>query len=297
MSGTYLQPESLEELSGLLASLPERTFVLAGGTDLMPMLRAKHPEYDCMLSLWRIAELRVVQEQDGWLKVGAMATHAAVAASPDVARDFQALQMACAHVGSQQIRNKGTLGGSLVNASPAGDILPCMLLYGGEVELLGKDGTRRLPAGQFIGPNGKPDLRRGEVLTFLWLPIQPGLQSCFVKLGSRTEVTIAQISMCVAWNTEDGRTAVQRAYVGAVDRKPMPFPGLSLLERAESAEDAANALAAEIKRIRQNRSRPSKLKITEGEQFYKERAAKGVVYDVMTAMGVLSNQLEPDMDS
>ena len=285
MSGTtYLQPDTLEELQALLPSLPEKTAVLAGGTDLMPKIRARHPDCSCILSLWKIPQLRAVEEQEGWLKIGAMVTHAAAARDPRVCRWFRGLSMACSHVGSQQIRNKGTLGGSLVNASPAGDIAPCVVLYHGEVELLGAGGTRRLSMDQFLSSDGRIDLKPGEILTAIWLPIDEALDSCFVKLGRRREVTIAQISLCAAWHTEDGTRTQIRAVAGAIDRRPCPFPNPQLLADQTKAEEAAQGLARKIQEIRLQRTRPPKLKLTPAEQLYKERAAKGVVYDLLDAM-------------
>lgn len=285
MSGTtYLQPDTLEELQSLLPSLPEKTAVLAGGTDLMPKLRARHPDCSCILSLWKIPQLRAVEEQEGWLKIGAMVTHAAAARDPRICRWFRGLSMACSHVGSQQIRNKGTLGGSLVNASPAGDIAPCVVLYHGEVELLGASGTRRLTMDQFLSSDGRIDLKPGEILTAIWLPIDEALNSCFVKLGSRREVTIAQISLCAAWHTEDGTRTQIRAVASAIDRRPCPFPNPQLLADQTKAEEAAQGLARKIQEIRLQRTRPPKLKLTPAEQLYKERAAKGVVYDLLDAM-------------
>lgn len=284
----YMQPGSLAELNELLPALPERTAILAGGTDLMPKLRAKRPELDGMLSLCQVPELREIRTEEGWLKLGAMVTHAAAAGDGTVGRYFQALQMACSHVGSQQIRNKGTLGGSLANASPAGDIMPCVFLYGGQVELLGPEGSRRLPVEEYLGPDGRTALGRNELLTALWLPVVPELHSCFVKLGSRTEVTIAQISMCAAWRQRPEGPELLRAWTGAIDRRPVPFPAPELLARAETAEQAAEVLAGEIRRLRQSRSRPSRLKLTQDEQLYKERAAKGVIYDLMEQISSVS---------
>lgn len=285
MSGTaYLQPDTLEELQALLPSLPEKTAVLAGGTDLMPKIRARHPDYSCILSLWKIPQLRAVEEQEGWLKIGAMVTHAAAARDPRICRWFRGLSIACSHVGSQQIRNKGTLGGSLVNASPAGDIAPCVVLYHGEVELLGAGGPRCLTMDQFLSSDGRIDLKPGEILTAIWLPIDEALDSCFVKLGSRREVTIAQISLCAAWHTEDGTRTQIRAVAGAIDRRPCPFPNPQLLADQTKAEEAAQGLARKIQEIRLQRTRPPKLKLTPAEQLYKERAAKGVVYDLLDAM-------------
>lgn len=274
----------MEELASLLPTLPEKTAVLAGGTDLMIQIRDRHPDYSCLLSLWKIPQLRAVEEQDGWLKIGAMVTHAAAAREPRVRRWFRGLSMACSHVGSQQIRNKGTLAGSLVNASPAGDIAPCAVLYGGEVELLGPGGIRRLTMDQFLHPDGRTDLQPKEILTAIWLPIDQTLDSCFVKLGSRREVTIAQISLCAAWNTQDRQRTHLRAVVGAIDRRPCPFPQPQLLADPAQADAAAQCLARQIQEIRLNRTRPSKLKLTPAEQLYKERAARGVVFDLLDAM-------------
>ena len=289
MSGTpYFQPGSLEELKGLLPTLPGGTAILAGGTDLMVKLRERNLDLPCILSLCRVPQLREIREEGGWLKVGAMVTHAAAARDERVRRYFPALYMACSHVGSQQIRNKGTLGGSVMNASPAGDITPCLFLYGGEAEMLGRDGTsRRLPVERLLNAAGKPETAEGEVLTALWLPIDPALRSCFVKLGSRREVTIAQISLCAAWREEGGRPVDVRAFAGAIDRRPVPFPGPGLLAAPETADQAAQAISQRIREIREGRSRPSKLKLTPAEQLYKERAARGVVYDLMGAMGVI----------
>lgn len=288
----YIQPSCMEELRRALSVLPERTAVLAGGTDLMPRLRAKRPELDAMLSLWAIPELRFIEEREGWVRIGAMVTHAQTAENEAVGRYFHALQMACSHVGSQQIRNKGTLGGSLANASPAGDIMPCLFLYGGQVEILGPGGGRRLPAEEYLGVDGRTALGTNEILTALWLPIVPELHSCFVKLGSRTEVTIAQISICAAWHEQPEGPEILSAWVGAIDRRPVPFPVPEYLARADTAKQAADALAGEIRRISQSRSRPSKLKITEAEQRYKERAAAGVIYDIMGEMGVIPDEPE-----
>ncbi|MGO5023315.1 FAD binding domain-containing protein [Lawsonibacter sp. LCP25S3_G6] len=282
----YLQPGTLEDLKNLLPTLPTNTAVLAGGTDLMPQIRTRHPDYECILSLWNIPDLRVVEETtDGYLKIGAMVTHAAAADNHLIRRYFRGLYMACSHVGSQQVRNKGTLGGSLVNASPAGDIAPCIFLYHGQLEILSQDGSRRVDMDEFLFPDGKTCLQQGEILTAIYLPIDKELNSCFVKLGSRREVTIAQISLCAAWKNYSGKPEVLSAFVGAIDRRPCAFPNPGLLADLLTAEQAAQLLADQIRQIRLKRTRPPKLKLTEAEQLYKERAAKGVVYDVVELIG------------
>ena len=105
----YLQPERLSEVPALLDMLTERSVILAGGTDLLTSIRDKRPEIDTYLSLYRLPELRVVEETGGWLKIGAMVTHTMAAEHPAIREKFSALSRAGARVGSKQIRNKGTV--------------------------------------------------------------------------------------------------------------------------------------------------------------------------------------------
>lgn len=293
----YFQPTSLDELQGNLHKLTSQSLVLAGGTDLMLKLRLKKTEVDCIMSLCQIEKLREIKEETGWLRLGAMVTHAAAADSPVVEKYFHALQMACSHVGSQQIRNKGTLGGSLVNASPAGDIMPCVFLYGGVVEILGVDGYRKISIEEFLTKDGRTVLQSQEILTAILLPIEEGRGSCFVKLGSRKEVTIAQISLCASWREEAGNKRELRAYVGAVDSRPVPFEGSDLLVAGETGDEtvvrqATDILSAQIQEIQSRRKRESKLKITEAEKQYKKRAVRGIISDVINTMQEIGRERE-----
>ncbi len=287
----YLQPETQEELLKCLPELTQASVVLAGGTDLLPRLRKSSGEPDIYLSLWGIESFREITLEQGWLRIGAMVTHDKAAADPQIERYFQALKMACRRVGSQQIRNKGTLCGSIANASPAGDILPCVFLFEGEIEVAGVSGTRWVRAEDFVGGNGKIKLGCGEIITAVCLPVKDNLQSCFVKLGSRREVTIAQISMCAAWEVNrecPEKRENLRAVAGAVDVRPLPFDGKELSEAASGDEDAvlrvSQRLRNQIYDIRIKRQRESKLKLTEAEKLYKERAAKGLICDIAAAI-------------
>ena len=288
MSGTpYIQPHSLDELNSLLPSLPSKTAVLAGGTDLMPKIRGRRREYDAVLSIIKIPELKTIEECGGWLKIGSTVTHAHAACDAAVRKHFNALRMACAHVGSQQIRNKGTIGGSIMNASPAGDMAPCVFLFGGEVEIMTAAGIRRLGIGDFVGADGR--IAIPGILLAIYLPIDKELHSSFIKLGTRREVTIAQISLCASWKGRGENRLVMAAYAGAIDQRPYRLPEPQLLASYESADTAAERLACKIREIRENRKRPPKLKITDAERQYKERAVKGVVYDLIESMPAIEN--------
>lgn len=287
----YLQPETQEELRSILPMLTEQSVVLAGGTDLLPGLRQSGREPDIYLSLWSLINAKEISLEQGWLRIGAMVTHDKAACDLLVEQYFYALKMACRRVGSQQIRNKGTLCGSIANASPAGDILPCVFLYGGEIEITGISGVKRVRAEEFSGDNGKLDLSCREIITAIYLPVKEGLLSCFVKLGSRREVTIAQISMCAAWNRDPQhpeKPVNLKAFVGAVDVKPVSFDCKELPKAVsgdrEACDSAAIRLRAQIQGIRLKRQRESKLKLTEAEKQYKERAAKGIIYELIGEM-------------
>ena len=284
----YYQPSSLEELNEILPKLTKKSAILAGGTDLLITVRDKHPEIDCWLSLWSVKELWKIEETGAFLKIGAMVTHSQAAKHPLIKKYFQALSMSCGKVGSQQVRNKGTLAGSIANASPAGDIMPCMYLFDGEIELLSSEGIRRIKAKKYLDDEIRRKKEIREVITALYLPIDKSKKSCFVKLGSRREVTIAQISMCVSWKESCEERKEITAYVGAIDRKPVEFDGCRWLSGKEeiekSGEEASKILREQIKNVRLNRKRESKMKFTQEEKLYKERAAKGVIFDVLELM-------------
>lgn len=339
-SSLYFQPKTLGELQTVLPEMTKYSAVLAGGTDLMPRLRQSQEAPDIYLSLCGIEELKQITLEQGHLRIGAMVTHNMAAHDPLIEQYFYGLKMACERVGSQQIRNKGTLCGSIANASPAGDIMPCAFLYGGVLEIMGSGGTQSIKAEDFQRENGKAGLEAGEVITALLLPVREGLKSCFVKLGSRKEVTIAQISMCAAWNEPvrgtganacgemeacEGRKAYEdrnvcgdgkacgdgnacgemeacesrkaygdlRVCVGAVDLRPVEFAPEELAAAAEGEQGAAKRAAAQlsalIRDIRMHRQRESKLKLTEAEKLYKERAAGGVIDEMVKVMKAVEN--------
>lgn len=285
----YLQPKTIQELREGLNCLTENSTILAGGTDLMPHIRSHKPHIDTYLSLCKLREMQGITEQDGWIRIGAMVTHEKVATDDKIKKYFGALSSACAHVGSQQIRNKGTIGGNIVNDNPAGDVIPCVMLFGGEVEIFSAEGiTKIMSIDAFLTETGNHSLGSHEVLMAIWLPIDCEKKSCFVKLGSRSEVTIAQISLCISWKKNEDKYHNIEAYMGAVDVKPVKIEEAQAIlgnnPSNESMDALSRVLSEKIKAIRLNRKRESKLKIMECEKLYKERAVKGVVYDAIACM-------------
>ena len=286
----YRQPKTEAELTAALSEMTEKSRILAGGTDILIEIRSKRPEIDLVVSLWGMNEWKEIREEDGWLRIGALATHDQIDKDERVRTYARALAMACHSVGSQQVRNKGTIGGSIGNNSPAGDMMPNIFLLHGEIELLDSEGNcKRIPAEEYLDASGRAAIQMGEAIKAVWIPICPERDSCFVKLGSRREVTIAQIDLCLAWTCAEGEHKDLEMVMGAVDRRPLWIEEAADLLRPavitdEAKDQLAAGLAARITAIRQNRKRPPKLKITEAERLYKERAVKGVLYDVVAAM-------------
>jgi len=286
----YLQPETMGKLQECLCNMTEKSVIIAGGTDIMVHIRNKKPHIDTYLSLCKLNEMQGISEHDGWIRIGAMTTHSEAASNDKIKRYFHALSSACDHVGSQQIRNKGTIGGSLMNANPAGDVLPCIMLFGGEIEIFSAEGIhKRISIDKFLTEAGKPLISKHEVLMAIWLPVDGNKKSCFVKLGSRAEVTIAQISLCLSWEKTEDKYNNTKAYMGAVDTIPLKIEEVQDVLgnnplRIENMDAFSKILSEKIRAIRMNRKHESKLKILEYEKLYKERAVKGVVYDAVTCM-------------
>ena len=293
----YLQPANHAELAAALGQMTDASVIIAGGTDLMIMIRKERPETDLIISLSKVPELRGIgivsfDGPDGGeiLRIGAMETHDRIARDPLVQQYFTALSRACASVGSQQIRNRGTIGGNLCNATPADDTMPCVTLFGGLVEIMDAGGDlRTVPVKDLVTDFGATCLSAGEVVTAVLLPVKPGQKSAFVKLGSRKAVTIAQLSMAAAWTGAEDVSAC----LGAASLHPIEIPEIREIiaatggnpARAGKAAEALGAvLGSRIQEVRRNRKRPPRLKITEDEQLYKERAAIAVADDICRAI-------------
>lgn len=273
MSACYI-PQTMEELGEALGKLTDQSVILAGGTDLVIRMRTKHMEPDVLLSLSDVPQLREISISPERVSIGAMATMQEVAAAVNGIRELQALADAAGDVGSPQIRNKGTIGGNVANASPAADIPPVLWLLNAQVHIMGPGGSvRTIPVQEFPGQDGKKtQLETGEVITGFTIDRKAlaGWRSAFHKLGHRSQVTISRIGMSIAIRQdEDGVIQDARVIVGAI--KPIPF-------RLPAAEEI----------LRGQRPDPA-LAVALGETFkgntrraYKEAAAKGAFADTLS---------------
>lgn len=215
-----LAPRSLPELFAALGQPDARP--LAGGTDLLVRLRAARREGRAdpaaLVRLDGVPELRgVSRAADGVLRLGACCTHAELLAHPEVRAELPMLAQALAELGSPPIRNMGTLGGNICTASPAGDSLPPLAVLGAELELVSAAGARRLPLAEFISGPGRTDLRPGEVLASVRVaPARGFAVQRFEKVGRRSALAVAVVSLAALVRLERGRVAEARLAWGSV---------------------------------------------------------------------------------
>ena len=285
----FIQPKTYEELGAALSCMDPDSKVIAGGTDLVIKVKNNDPEIPVLVSLCKTPELKGIwvsdDEEGQTLHIGAMNTHAEIAESELVRKHAAALAESCGSVGSQQIRNRGTAGGNLGNASVAGDVLPVLYLLHADLLITGPDCSERIISAEELAERpGKTTLSYNEIVKEMLIPVRPERHSLFVKMGAREEVTIAEISLCLSWECEEGKIANVEGILGAVDSKPVWLTEAdSLLGKGsisnEDLDELSDSLAERIRVVRMNRKRPPRLRIREGEREYKERAVKGVVYD------------------
>jgi CO/xanthine dehydrogenase FAD-binding subunit len=238
-----LRPRMLAEALALRAEHPE-ALAVRGGTDVMVELNFDRVRPRAMLDLGAVAELGGWSRENGKLRLGAGLTYAEIEHG-ELASELPALAEASRTVGSPQIRNRGTLGGNLGTASPAGDALPPLLVDEAEVELASTArGRRRLPLQEFLVGPKRNALADDELIVAVILR-PSGTAQTFMKVGPRNAMVIAVCSLAV---TVDGERGEIRASFGSAG----PVPGLVRvpLDEAGRLPDAVVTAASPIDDVR-----------------------------------------------
>ena len=194
-----LQPATWDEALEAKAERPE-AMPLWGGTDVMVELNFGRARPEAILDLTRVDELAEHGRENGLLRVGAGVTY--TRAITELAGALPGLAIASRTVGSPQIRNRGTIGGNLGSASPAGDALPPLYAGGAEVELASTQGARRVPIEDFIVGPKRNTLEPDELIAAFLVPPAKGAQQ-FSKIGTRNAMVIAVCSFALAIDDEE----------------------------------------------------------------------------------------------
>lgn len=214
----YWRAKSLDDLLANIGKFAPHYRIIAGGTDLM--VQHEHRLHELSLvDISAVPELSGIEDMDGYVRIGATTTWAEIRNSPLIARWAPLLSLAAAEVGAAQIQNRGTIGGNIVNASPAADGLPALYVYGAEVVAASAAGSRVLPVGDFVRGPRRTALEHGEILSEIRVPklVLFGEPIFFFeKVGPRRAQTITKGSVTFhAWLDGD-RLVEPRIALGSV---------------------------------------------------------------------------------
>jgi CO/xanthine dehydrogenase FAD-binding subunit len=233
-----LRPKSAREALKVYAGTPD-ALPFVGGTDLMVLWNLGELNDRVMLDLARISEWSRIERVGGTpgkeasaLRIGALATHSAVQHHAMVRRHFSLLADACATVGGIQIQNRGTIGGNIANASPAGDTFPPLAIYDARVHVASASGRRVVPFLDIFAGVKKTTLGAGELIEAIDLPIPapPPARHFFRKVGTRAAQAISKtVAAGALWLNADGTVADVRLALGSM------APTVRRLRTVESA--------------------------------------------------------------
>jgi CO/xanthine dehydrogenase FAD-binding subunit len=250
-------PSAVRAYAGRPDAIP-----LAGGTDFMVAWNLGLLDQRAVLDLSALAAWQRIEPRARGLRIGALVTHAQLVSHPRVRRDFPLLAEACAMIGGVAIQNRGTLGGNIANASPAGDTFPSLAVYAAVVHTVSAEGRRALPFLDVFAGVKKTHLRAAELIAAVDLPAprpRPTRQ-LFRKVGTRAAQALSKtVAAGLLWRERDGRVRELRFALGSM------APTVRRLRRVEAfvagkktepdvVEEACRLLAGEVSPIDDVRS-------------------------------------------
>ncbi len=210
-------PASLADALALLNNEPGVWKPFAGGTDLMVLLEAGKLPHRNYLNIWRLNELRGSEVNDTHVTLGALTTYTEVQANPVLQDEFPMLCQAASETGGLAIQNRGTLGGNIVNASPAADSPPALLVYDAEIELVSSGGSRWLPYQGFHTGYKQMQIAPDELLARIRLPRNTrDVTHYYRKVGTRKAQAISKVCFAAVGGVQNNKITEARIAVGSV---------------------------------------------------------------------------------
>ena len=210
-------PASLADALSLLKNEPGVWRPFAGGTDLMVLFEAGRLPHRNYVNIWGLKELRGIEATDEHITLGALTTYSEVQANPILRREFPMLCQAASETGGLAIQNRGTLGGNIINASPAADSPPALLAYDAEIELVSANGSRWLPYQGFHTGYKEMHIGSDELLARIRLPRNTsGATHYYRKVGTRKAQAISKVCFAAVGRTAKNLIEDTRIVVGSV---------------------------------------------------------------------------------
>src|SRR5262245_51919 len=193
---TIHSPRTVAETFQILAERREAIRIIAGGTDLMVLMNARMLDAKAFLDIWRLDELRGISDEGSIVRLGALATYTQLIRSSLLQRHAPALVAASRTIGAIQIQNRGTIGGNIVNASPAGDTLPVLAAFDAGIEIGSSRGTRTVSINEFYTGYRRTVLEPDELVLAVKLPkLEDRERDFFYKVGTRRAQAISKVVM------------------------------------------------------------------------------------------------------
>ncbi len=274
-----LTPGNLIELQAALKQLTKESKILAGGTDLIIGLHNNKLTPDFLLDLSGVPELKNIKLEGGNLHLGAMASFTRIKESELVNKHARCLGEAAASVGSNQIRNAGTLGGNIGNASPAGDAIPALMALESRVKVMNSFGDiEEKDVDEIVVGLGKTSLAYDQVILEIIIPLlEAPYRSSFAKVGSRTAVTIARLNMAmvVKYCQSSNTISDVRIGLGAISTKAFRDMRVERLLEGRFVDPQSAQFLAEELSVTVQRSIPGRYSLP-----YKREAIKGLADDL-----------------
>jgi CO/xanthine dehydrogenase FAD-binding subunit len=278
-----ITPGSLPDALAVLAREPGVWQPFAGGTDLMVLLEAGKLPHKNYLNIWNLAALRGIEESPEQITLGALTTYTDVQSHPILRDEFPMLCQAASETGGLAIQNRGTLGGNIVNASPAADSPPALLAYNAEVELLSVRGSRWVPYQSFHTGYKQTIMQPDELLSRIRLPrLWPDLQHYYRKVGTRKAQAISKVCLAATARISAGTVDLIRIALGSVAPIPLRcrkteavLQGARLDENtiAKARTELSNEIAP-IDDIRSTRDYRLNVSLNVLEDFLRQLASK-----------------------
>jgi carbon-monoxide dehydrogenase medium subunit len=273
----YVAPTTLDDAIRALSEAGEDAKVIAGGQSLLPVLRMRLAAPSKLVDLGKVAELRGVREDGGVLVIGSMTTHYEVQHDPLVAEHAALVKEATDTVADPQVRHRGTFGGSIAHADPAGDLLAPVLALDAEMVVRGMDGTRTVPAAEFFTDFFTTALRPGEILVEVRLPKTTGWNAHYEKFN-RVAQAWSIVAVAAAVRVEGGTIAEAR--VGLTNMAATPVRATAVEQALVGQPATAASIRAAAEHAAEGTSPPAD---GNGDAEYRQHLAR-----VLTSRAVVA---------
>jgi CO/xanthine dehydrogenase FAD-binding subunit len=242
----YYEPKTVEEAINILSMCGTNAKVLAGGTDLLVSMKRKEISPQYVVYIKSIPELDFIEySPEAGLKIGAVATHAAIADLPIIRGKFDFLATACNKIGTPQVRNMGTIGGNICQGGPSQDTIPSLLVLDAKLKLVGPNGERLIPIEEFFIAPFQTALNEAELLIEIQIPpLPPQTAGCYKWITKRSKVDETLVGVAVLMMFNPIKDICKDIRIGLCSVGPTPF-------RARRAEELLRGEKVENKLLEQ----------------------------------------------